>query len=760
MKKSFLVAIFCLQLLSVKAADIYIVDANNVTVWNSPQTINGNVYVWADATLKITTQILFKSGKGIIVKPGGRLELIGATLDGADGPVSPYLWNGVEVQGYENVGQPAPYFVTNGSYAGVNDNCGSMNCQGVLVMTSSILRNSKYGVTVGERDASGGIVSGSGGGIIKASNSMFDQNGANSIYFSPYPYRSVSSIENSFFHYFGTDASVPQFNGFNSHILLYRVNGVIIKDNTSIITSNSSGGSSFVLSSSASYIAQNNSISGGSSFSYGFANFGFSFLGYTTKIQGNTINVKHAGVLGFGTDHLTIVENEFADEAVDGSVVLLGCSGYVVEENTISGDRGVVVSHTGVLGNEIYKNNLENIQIAGIQAERDNRGVQLRCNQFNLDSGFDIVVTSNPGIPNQGKFSGSHQRKAAKNTFSHYCGSTTSDFHQNPGVSHTLYIHEGTPSEIPQCKSSSVINGSATISSNCPSHLTNDYIISLPEKVLDYSNFIIANGGTGSNGTGIGASNYSEEMFTDANPELNDIRSALMERSVAYSRYISALKDSGNIEGAIEYLMEENNEDARMLLIPILIGEGKYNSEMGGFPNAQSELDKLQGSIPEITEYIEWYQFIIDRFVVGEGNFETLEGEDLAFVQDLASSSSRMAYKARAILIHPNYGYEYAFSFEEILQHQSSHANVSNEGVRVYPNPAGSVVTVELLSSYGPNAQLRAVRLDGKVAYVANLDLSELNTAEIDVSDWVNGVYVVEITGNTGVMYHHKLIVE
>lgn len=773
MKKTFFYVVLSLCAITLNGQAIIINNTNAVTLWDTDRTINDEVRISSCATLRITAQVSFGTNSSIIVEQGGRLEIDGGTLQSINQDDG---WVGIQVYGNKNEPQPPYGHAYVGSYGGVNDNNCSSQKQGVALIRNAKISGVEYGIRSGQGFWSGA----SGGGVIIAQNSTFSNAGPYTFVFYKYTSDESSSaildctFDGSILKDYIETSPSGGYQGAFSYVSLYANSGLrIFRNNIQLPDRGASQRSvQFVAATQASYEARNNVIRGHGSLGnndFGFVNYGFHPQSKGIRITDNEFRGLHGfGLLGNGTDDITFAKNQFKYGVPIKSIGLYGCTGFVIEENWFRDTwEPAVIQDCGVLGDVIYKNDFDQIGLSGtpnyasIQSQKDNRGLQIRCNTFEMTDKRDIAVTSGPGIPDQyGGTVQAHWVKSNKNIFSHSCATTTSDFHLNPGVPSIIYYHESMLAETPQCKSSTVANYTSIGSSECPSNIDDGIIADLPANAATYTEFIMNNGGTGSNGSGIGASNYSEEMFSSENPALNEIRSALMERTIIYNRYIAALKDSGNIEEAIEYLDNENNEDARMILIPILISEGRYNAESGAVPNAQAELYKMQESIPEISDYIEWYQFIIDVYTIGEGEFENLEGPELSFVQNIASSDSRMSYKARSILMHPNYGNVYDFPVEEILEYQSESTQAPDKAIAIYPNPSNGEVNIELPSRWNGRSKFTIRSLEGKVVEQGELEDFSSPSVFVDVSDWATGVYMVEVINTGGAVYYEKLIVE
>ncbi|MFN8320442.1 MAG: M43 family zinc metalloprotease [Saprospiraceae bacterium] len=90
------------------------ININTNTVYNTPRYVGGNIIVNAGKTLDIhSTNVLFRQGKGIIVKNGGRLILKGSTLNACNQSLS---WAGIKIEsgGFFNTDETFLKNVANG----------------------------------------------------------------------------------------------------------------------------------------------------------------------------------------------------------------------------------------------------------------------------------------------------------------------------------------------------------------------------------------------------------------------------------------------------------------------------------------------------------------------------------------------------------------------------------------------------------------------------------------------------------------------
>lgn len=107
---------------------------SNDTTWNSPQTVIGTVKIPSGKTLTISnTTIEFADSKivgiptKIVVEPGGKLELINATLQ-AISECELSMWDGIEVQGNPSQAQLA-------------------NLQGKTIISTSTIKNARTAIS-------------------------------------------------------------------------------------------------------------------------------------------------------------------------------------------------------------------------------------------------------------------------------------------------------------------------------------------------------------------------------------------------------------------------------------------------------------------------------------------------------------------------------------------------------------------------------------------------------------------------------------
>jgi hypothetical protein len=111
-----------------------------------------DVIVEDNAVLKITGTVFFAESCGIIVEPGGELEVDGGHLTNA---CKDALWKGIEVNGQDHLSQ----WSGDQGWARLKNN--------------AIIENAHTGVWLRKNDNQCDYVEGSGGGVVRASNTTF-----------------------------------------------------------------------------------------------------------------------------------------------------------------------------------------------------------------------------------------------------------------------------------------------------------------------------------------------------------------------------------------------------------------------------------------------------------------------------------------------------------------------------------------------------------------------------------------------------------
>lgn len=126
------------------------------------------------------------------------------------------------------------------------------------------------------------------------------------------------------------------------------------------------------------------------------------------------------------------------------------CTGFKIQENyfttNFDGQYGIILNKTGGDANELYKNSFEAINSAS-QAQNNNSGLQIKCNDYNNNMATDISVA--PPLGSVAYYQGAcgSDSSPAGNTFSNDCDPAWSwkEIWKNIGLPGMNYSHHPNP---------------------------------------------------------------------------------------------------------------------------------------------------------------------------------------------------------------------------------------------------------------------------------------------------------------------------
>jgi hypothetical protein len=100
---------------------------------------------------------------------------------------------------------------------------------------------------------------------------------------------------------------------------------------------------------------------------------------------------------------------------------------------------------------------------------------------------------------------------------------------------------------------------------------------------------------------------------------------------------------------------------------------------------------------------------------------------------------------------YKNKTYDYS-----VIEEQLKPAEVSQISATIFPNPGSSEMNVLMEKVADKTAEIRVYNMTGMLMYSTSTEHSQLS---IDVNDWANGVYLVEIrsSGNTETLKYTKI---
>jgi len=427
------------------------------TTWNDTTIVQNTIIVDSGYSLTIRSMTMFVKHSGIIVKPGGKLNLFGATLT----KVCSDLWKGIEVWGDSDTMQ---------NFAGLQGS--------IRVDSNTLIEYAETGIIAGCKDIDPEEISPyiRAGGIVKAQNSHFVNNTVD-IEFQPYrnlhPYEHKVELSNkSDFNncVFETDNNELNYFPPDKHVVLNGVkdvnfSGCTFKGSDGLDLNKNADrdkgygiyslGSSFYVDnycSTQSISPCPDSLLKTSSFEN--LRYGIYGLEWNTsrliRIDSATFKNNICGILLSGTTNSSIIRNEIevAPIGVDNDtacgIYLESCTGYQIEENEIYSNAGVLgsaltfvglyVKNSGDANNEIYNNQLHNNYYATIiegTNRGDSTGLCIKCNDYrqNWNDIFVLPDTSlkdlqiDQGVAEyQGSVTDTTTTGPAGNTFTEFVG--------------------------------------------------------------------------------------------------------------------------------------------------------------------------------------------------------------------------------------------------------------------------------------------------------------------------------------------------
>ena len=455
----------------------------------SNMQLNGNHFYMGDLIIKSGANLTFLGGTVIfdensklIIESGAKLTVDGSTLTGACGQT----WHGIEVWGDNSVAQ-------------LPDLEGNFT-QGFLdLKNGALVENTTHGIELWHPGYWGTT-----GGIIKANNSTFRNNG-----------KPIRALNYDNFNYFATFRDcifeiTADYHGettFYRHVDLASVKGVRFEGCDFSLdgsATNISPWNSAIMATNANFNALAICTSGSVPCSaWDFNTFDGFYRGISASGTGsiNTFAVIRAiftnntiGVYASGVNNFSVLFSEFyigansADtddcEGRDRWASGFGISttsgnGFAIEENRFykavgappGTYTGIFVAETNAI-DEIYLNEFENLSY-GIYTEGKNwevnsfqHGLSLLCNQF-TGSYRDIVVEKNPDDEGGIQSSQGSAARPAGNDFVNNIGDYKIYNNGNYPILYYYDLNSGTANPNPSYEVGSIATGN---SNGCPSH--------------------------------------------------------------------------------------------------------------------------------------------------------------------------------------------------------------------------------------------------------------------------------------------------
>ncbi len=376
-----------------------------------------------------------------IVEPGGKLVIFGSRLRGLSDCPASNMWEGITILGYPNL---------------TSDNSGQTKVE----IEETTIENAMFGIAAsnsiyleGERLS----MSSTQGGAKVLLDDVDFLNCKWGCYFGAYNKLNKSRIENCTFDCtsFLADPTLLDAEGIRMgsqrHLEVEASHGVTIERND---FKNTAGENQLLLPAKwpygiyGKYAGMN--IRNQNRFNYQtigiFINADAAFYG--NHITGNSFDNNAGGIRIENNMYPVVAQNSFlvgpsGESCIVFGAVLSNCTGYSVEENVFTRNSnvfsnwGLVLMNSSSDANEVYNNEFTDFMF-GTQAQQDNSGLQIKCNQYESSTqSSDIIVPLGSINPFQGTCIQLNQKSPAGNTFSH----TEWDIVEGVSVPNVIYSH-------------------------------------------------------------------------------------------------------------------------------------------------------------------------------------------------------------------------------------------------------------------------------------------------------------------------------
>lgn len=429
-------------------------------VWSVDKVLSGDLIVEEDVNLQINGNISFPEGGKMIIKAGATVEINDAILtNGCRGQ-----WQGIEVWGDKNSHQ----FTIGGSCA-----------QGKLALNNVTIENAFRAVRLWNPNDEN-----TSGGIIVAENSTFRNSMCAVEFVSYHNYDpnnpSVEMYNQSIFKdcQFEVNEQYNQASAFSCFVSMWDVYGIDFKgckfnnlDDTQ--SEYGTGITSIDAGYTVTYYCEETidpcppEFTIPSEFSGLFRGIDCANeqRGYYPVVKYSDFTDNRYGIYNNGANYPVYIFNNFTNTKLINNysigIVLDGCTGFTVEENTFTNTSqepvedfmtfGVWVNNSGEDENMVYRNSYTDMFCAnyatGINLNELNTSVGLKyeCN-INTNNYFDFYVENDAGIATvQGSIN-----QAAGNEFSHLSTPNGSDFNNQGNWFVHYYYDPLSSSEIPE----------------------------------------------------------------------------------------------------------------------------------------------------------------------------------------------------------------------------------------------------------------------------------------------------------------------
>jgi hypothetical protein len=728
MKKTnlLLLGIMVMLAVSLRAQNTTYNNPGNTIIISNDIAFTGNVYITPQTTVVINAgvEVLMSPSTTIYVDKGGARLIVKGRITSNPQNITGTMWRGIEVLG--DNGSSLPNLNT---IVGVSQQTPINSTHGLLILEGAEITGSLLGVLVKDR------------GMLYCKNSTFDycnrsisiqslSGQANVI--SP----NITRIENTTF----INRSL-NLGGIAQVSAIYTYGITLADCNFTTIGQSKEG---MAISAYESNIKIYNSIFNNLHTPISIQSAG---IAMGSQIKGCTFESNRRGLVIIGSNHSVITGNSFftnSAEMFNSGTELDGSFGFILQNNSYTGYHigfynkiisALRITNSGVFGN-VVNNNTFNNNLTGVSAIHNNRGLQIKCNDFNVTPSTipdgDIYVYSTPqfninnvGIPNQGVQIANDQTGyfLPNNKFSQNCflaENNFGDINTNDYVPNFDYItFQNAPNSLftPQCFP-----------------ITN---VRLRESMVNQTNRTSSCALYNSNRYNV------QEIMSDITIKQNLIQTLYQSESIDFIG-IQYLKESINSDmGAVAALYLDVDFEGLSGLSAILNESTSVYNQMlyVQYLIYTDSLDKASQTLYSITDttnihdvtiFKQYYARLIELLIAG-ADLKDLSNEDIDLFQTIAESATSTAAKAQVLLN--------AQSINNLSPYTSTPNLVEDSKIEIFPNPAKShlsVLNVSLTTTY----KIHDIKM--RLIAEGNFNLSnQINTGTFD-----NGLYFITLTSD------------
>lgn len=758
--------------------------------WNNNRSLTNSISIQQGVTLTITSNINIAPMSKIIIQPGGKLILDGATLTGL---CPDKMWDGIYVVGNKNQRQLASY-------------------QGTLeVKNGSMIENAKCAIhnwDGSNYNTSGGIISVSG-------NSILHNNGRAAEFVEYMNTNANGSQVNDasgfqFCTFKNDDNNIFSSNNitFQSFVKMSGVKGIgftacNFRNDCSTVNGQQyaieSIGSGFAVGPHCSGAYNiNTCVCGGNLTKSKFARMGRGIKAtnngstYSFTVEKTLFDTCYWSVAVEAVNNYSVTESDFDESTYPtfqwntspAGVNTKNSSGFTIEGNNFYTlytthpsvlDNGVYCQGSGSDANIIYRNTFEGFYYALMTGGNDNAGLQFQCNDFKKNFNRDVMLESASSV--QGSSS-----KSAGNKF------TTQTPYNITSTPTITYYHSGLLSAsniyYPSVVSSNVSRLPLITANNCNSTLCDFNIvgpvigksasdnedIALYESLQQIYESRLADYDAAGYGFLLG-------NFEDGDADIVATARLMQDTLISLRRAMAEIANR-NIDAILQDTVVFDREALNGWYNRINTQTAKYslvNSyfEMGEYALARQELaaipQRFALTTDELAEYDNFcqYQSLREAVYTDGRNYAQLTEDEIAELQVMVERNTGVSSAYANSVLCFFYGIcrdeeiDIDFDIDAPMNSKSTtevvEENAEPLAIYVYPNPADEELNILLNSLPEGKTMIEFHDVTGRL--VLSEEIKSANTS-INISSLRQGVYMYRIVNGDSVIARDRIVKE